>query len=132
MSKRGNGDRSDPSRSFSACSQLGAGSIRQVSDPGAGCSPRVVIAACVAVLALGATVELVTEPHQADRVSYRAGYAGASDGRHVRMVMTRPGVASAALCDTLVERALAVDDSRALVRADFVSGCQQAVADAME
>ncbi len=78
-----------------------------------------------------AAVSAATGSSDRDDASFKAGYTAASDASFVRSEMTT-GTTSSALCNTLVERMLAEADSTAVVRADFLSGCTRAVAEAME
>ncbi len=90
-----------------------------------------VCAICFALLILLA-VPAATGSDAHDGASFRAGYAAVTDASLVRAEMTSPGTTSSALCNSLFERTLVEAVSTAVVRADFVSGCTRAVADAME
>jgi hypothetical protein len=87
---------------------------------------------CAGLLALAAILGLASGTNAADDASYRVGYSEASNDDYVRAAMTGPGVTSASLCDTLLERVLVAADANGLVQQDFVSGCKHAVADLME
>lgn len=91
-----------------------------------------ICATCFALVVMLAAVPAVTGSDGRDGASFSAGYAAVTDASWVRAEMTSPGTTSLTLCNSLVERTLVEADSTAVVRADFISGCTRAVADAME
>jgi hypothetical protein len=85
-----------------------------------------------ALFAFAAIVDLARGHDLSDDDSYLAGYTAVSNPSHARALMALPGTSSGSVCDALLDRVLVSTDASRLIEADFVSGCQHAIADAME
>lgn len=86
------------------------------------------VAAGLLILCSGA--EYATHEVRDDH-SYQAGYTAASHAPHVQSGASTDANGGAAMCDGLLEDALAAG-STALSGRDFRAGCTQAVRDAIE
>ena len=95
-------------------------------------TPVQVAATGVVLLALAAVMKVAMGHHHADDDSYRAGYNSVSNAEHARTLMTLAGTTSWSVCDALLDRRSSTEDLNELIKADFVSGCKRAIAEAME
>jgi hypothetical protein len=86
----------------------------------------------VVLLTLVAIAEGATGHDRPDVISYNTGYTAVPTASYARALMAPPGTSPRTACANLLNRRLLTTDAGSLTQPDFVGGCTQAIADAME